>query len=456
MSRIDGFHGEVIDPSHSGYDEARAIWNGLIDRRPFVIARPLDASDVAAAVRFARARELEIAVRGGGHNVAGTAVCDDGIVIDLGSMRQVAVDTGARSAAVQGGALWRDVDTATQDHGLAVTGGIVSHTGVAGLTLGGGIGWLMRERGLTADNLVATEVVTADGEIVRASAEERPELFWALRGGGGNFGIVTTFEFALRPVGPEVLAGPVFWAADDTDKVLRFYREYAAEAPRELGTVLKFGTIPPLPVVPAELHWRPAIAINACYTGPPDDAEQVVGPVRSHGSPMVDLLSPKPYLAHQQALDSTVPHGWHYYWKSTNLPELSDGIVDVCADHAFGFDSPRSYAVVFHLGGAIGDVPDDATAYAGRAAAHNININGVWRPGEEELAASETAWTRAFFDALEPYRHGVYVNFLDADDGTTRVREAYGPTTHDRLATIKAEYDPDNVFHLNQNIRPAR
>ena len=447
-------HGTLIQPDDESYDEARAVWNGLIDRRPRLIVRCSGAADVASAVRFARAHGLEIAVRGGGHNVSGTAVCDDGIVIDLSRMRAVWVDPHTRTARVQGGALWGDVDHETQAHGLATTGGIVSHTGVAGLTLGGGIGWVMRKHGLTVDNLRSADVVTATGEFVRASEAENPDLFWALRGGGGNFGIVTSFEFTLHPVGPTVLAGSIYWAAGDTGDVLRFYRNFVRDAPDELGLVVKFGTIPPLSVVPEDLHWRPAVSVGTCYAGPVEEGERVLRPLRDHGKPLLDLVSPKPYLTHQRGLDSTVLHGWHYYWKSTDLPELSDELIDVIVDHAFSAESPRSYTVLFHLGGAVSRVSDDATAYAGRSAPHNINVNGVWRT-DDDYAESETDWTRQFFDALEPYREGVYVNFLDADDDSQRVREAYGERTYHRLAKIKAEFDPDNVFHLNQNIEPT-
>jgi FAD/FMN-containing dehydrogenase len=446
--------GILIRPTDADYDEARGVWNGMINRHPALIVQCSGTADVIVAVNFAREYDLEIAVRGGGHNVAGTAVCDDGIVIDLSAMRAVWIDPLARIARVQGGALWGDVDHEAQAHGLATPGGIVSHTGVAGLTLGGGIGWLMRKHGLTVDNLLSADMVTADGEFIRASEDEHSELFWALRGGGGNFGIVTSFEFALHPVGPTVLAGPVFWSTDDTAAALRFYRDFVRDAPDELGTVVRLGTIPPLSVVPEELHWRPAVAINACYEGPVEEGESVLRPLREHGTPLLDLVSPKPYVAHQSGLDSTVLHGWHYYWKSTDLPELSDDLIDVLVDHAFSTKSPRSYAVLFHLGGAVSRVPGDATAYTGRNAPHNININGVWRP-DEDFAESETAWVRRFFDALKPYREGVYVNFLDVDDDTRRVREAYDEHTYQRLAEIKAEYDPNNVFHLNQNIEPA-
>ena len=284
-------------PTNPGYDTARRIWNGAVDRRPACIARCTGVADVVAAVRFARDHDLEIAVRGGGHNVAGTAVCDDGVVIDLSAMRAVWVDPAGRTARVQGGALWGDVDHETQAHGLATTGGIVGHTGVAGLTLGGGIGFLMRKHGLAVDNLLAAEVVTAEGGIVRASAHEHPDLFWALRGGGGNFGVVTSFRFALHPLGPTVMAGPLFWAADDTTDVLRFYRDFAAEAPDELGSVVRLGTVPPLPVIPEDLHWRPAIAVACCYTGAVEDGERAVRALRRLGTPLAQRLALRPGAA---------------------------------------------------------------------------------------------------------------------------------------------------------------
>ena len=456
-AQIDGFRGHSISPDHADYDSARAVWNGAIDRRPHLIARCIGTADVIGAVRFARDHDLEIAVRGGGHNVAGTAVCDDGLVVDLSAMRAVWVDPAERTAHVQGGALWGDVDHETQVHGLATTGGIIGHTGVAGLTLGGGIGFLMRKHGLTVDNLLAAEVVTADGSVVRADADEHPDLFWALRGGGGNFGIVTSFRFALHPVGPTVLAGPIFWAADDTRDVLRFYRELAGAAPDELGSVIRLGTVPPLPGIPEELHWRPAIAVICCHVGPPDEGDRAVRALRRFGTPLVDLLAPSSYVAFQGGMDDTVPHGWRYYWKATNLAGLSDDAIAVIADHAFAAGSPRSYAAMFHLGGAVARVPADATAYAARDVAHNIVIDAAWLPEQgEEQAAAETAWARRFLEALEPHRAGgVYVNFLDSDDESSRIREAYDDRVYPRLVDVKAAYDPENVFHHNRNIPPS-
>jgi FAD/FMN-containing dehydrogenase len=450
------FRGELLLPTSPGYDTDRRIWNGAIDRRPACIARCRGAADVAAAVLFARDRGLEIAVRGGGHNVAGTAVCDDGIQIDLSAMRAVSVDPVERTALVQGGALWGDVDHETQAHGLATTGGIVGHTGVGGVSLGGGIGWLMRKHGLTVDNLVEAEVVTAEGEIVLVSADDHPDLFWALRGGGGNFGVVSAFRFALHPVGPTVIAGPVFWAAEDTTDVLRFYREFVAAAPDELGNVIRLGTIPPLPVIDEALHFRPAVAVGSCYAGPVEDGERAVRALREFGTPLVDLVGPTRYVDHQSGLDDTVPHGWHYYWKATNLAGLSDEVIDVVAEHAYAATSPRSYAAIFHLGGAVARAPREATAYAARDVEHNIVIDAAWLPEEDgTVGAVETAWARTFLDALQPHRAGVYVNFLDADDDPSRVREAYGDETYRRLAEVKAKYDPENVFHHNKNIQPA-
>jgi FAD/FMN-containing dehydrogenase len=456
---IPGFRGAVITAQHADYDDARGIWNGAVDRRPRLIARCTGTADVAAAVRFARDRDLEIAVRGGGHNVAGTALCDEGIVIDLSAMRAVAVDPDNRTAHVQGGALWGDVDHETQWHGLATTGGIVGHTGVGGLSLGGGIGWLMRKHGLTVDNLLEAEVVTAEGAIIRASDEEHPDLFWALRGGGGNFGVVSSFRFALHPVGPTVTAGPVFWAADDTTDVLRFYRDFVADAPDELGTVIRLGTIPPLPVISDELHFRPAIAVGCCYAGPVADGERAVRALREFGTPLVDLVGPKLYVDHQSGLDDTVPHGWHYYWKATSLGGLPDQVIDAVAAHAYRAGSPRSYAAMFHMSGAVARVPRDATAYPDRDAAHNLIIDAAWLPEQDDtVGSSETEWAGAFLQALQalqPERAGVYVNFLDADDDTSRIREAYGDDTFERLAKVKAKYDPENVFHNNKNIQPS-
>ncbi len=450
---IDAFRGQLIGADNADYDTARAVWNGAIDRRPRLIARCIGTADVVAAVRCARDHGMEIAIRGGGHNVAGTAVCDDGIVIDLSAMRAVRVDADNRWAWVQGGALWGDVDGETQAHGLATTGGIVSHTGVAGLTLGGGVGWLMRKHGLAVDNLIAVDVVTAEGDLLRASEHEHPDLFWAVRGGGGNFGVVTSFEFRLHTVGPTVLAGPILWDATDVTEVLRVYRDFIRDAPDELGTVVRFGTAPPLPIIPEDLHWHPVVMVGTCYAGPVEDGERVLRPLRAARTPLLDRIGPTPYVGFQGALDSTVVHGWSYYWKSTHLPELGDDLIDVIASHAFSCSSPRSYVAMFHLGGAVSRVAKGATAFGNRRAAHAITLDAAWRPGEG-LGGRDTAWTKEFFAALAPFREGVYVNFLGGDEDPGRVREAYGDSIYERLVDVKTTYDPDNVFHYNQNIRP--
>ena len=309
----DSFTGALLTPGDAGYDEARRVWNGAIDRHPALIARCANVADVVAALRHARERGLVVAVRGGGHGVAGLAVCDDGVVIDLSAMRGIAVDPATRTACAQAGVLWGELDAATQEHGLATVGGIVTHTGIAGLTLGGGIGWLMRRHGATVDNLLAAEVVTADGAVARASADEHPELFWGLRGGGGNFGIVTSFEYGLHAVGPTVLAGPLFYALEDGPEVLRHYRDCVAQAPDELTTILTLRQAPPLPFLPAEVHGRPVVSVAVCYAGAIERGEQVLAPLRRFGAPIVDAIAPRPYVELQSVFNAGVPHGWHYY-----------------------------------------------------------------------------------------------------------------------------------------------
>jgi hypothetical protein len=455
LGGMSGFRGRLIGRDHADYDNARKVWNGAVDRRPRLIAQCSGTTDVVDAVCLARDQDLEMAIRGGGHNVAGTAVCDDGIVIDLSAMRGVRVDPAGRRAWVQAGALWGDVDRETQAHGLATTGGIVSHTGVAGLALGGGLGWLMRKHGLTVDNILAVDVVTASGELLRASEDEHPDLFWALRGGGGNFGVATAFEFRLHPVGPTVLAGPILWEAADVRKVLCSYRDFVRDVPDELGTVVRFGATPAVPAIPEGLHGRPVVMVGTCYAGPMEDGEHWLRPFRASPTPLLDLVGPVPYVGVQCALDSTVPHGWSYYWKSTHLPELRSDLIDVIAEHAFSCSSPRSYAAMFHMKGAVSRAAAGATAFGNRQAAHAITIDGVWRSGED-FADRETAWTKRLFTALGRFRDGVYVNFLGADEGPDRVREAYGDPIYDRLVDVKTRYDPDNVFHHNQNIGPRR
>jgi FAD/FMN-containing dehydrogenase len=438
----------LIGPDDAGYDEARKVWNGAIDRRPALIARCREPADVTAALRLARERELPIAVRGGGHGVAGTAVCDDGLVIDLSPMKGIAVDPGARTTRAQGGVLWGELDAATQAHGLATVGGIVTHTGIAGLTLGGGIGWLMRRHGATVDNLLGAEVVTVDGDLIAADEE----LLWGLRGGGGNFGVVTSFEFRVHDLGPTVLAGPLYYALEDGPEVLRFFRDFIAEAPDELTTIVNLRPAPPLPVLPRELHGRPVVAIAACWAGDPEAGERALAPLRAHGRPLIDLVAPRPYVELQALFDPAVPHGWHYYWKSWELPPLTDAAIDTLVERAAVITSPRSYIIIFQLGGAMAR-PPHGTAFGQRSEGHDVNINAVWLADDPD-AETHVAWTRDTFAALEPHGLGrAYVNFM-ADEGSDRVRAAYGEETYARLVALKRAYDPENLLRLNQNIAP--
>ncbi len=447
------FLGELVRPDDPTYDDTRKVWNGHIDRRPALIARCRGVADVIAAVRFAREHDLLTAVRGGGHAVAGHALCDDGIVIDLSLMTGSRVDPLARTIRVEGGCLNAHVDRESQAFGLAVTGGIVSHTGVAGLTLGGGIGNVMRKFGLTIDNLRSCDVVTADGDFVVASEQENPELFWGLRGGGGNFGIVTSFEFQLHPLGPTVLAGLLAWPMDDAPRVLRFLRDFVADAPDEIGLMGNLRLAPPLPVVPQELHGKPIVGLIPTYAGPVAEGEAAFRTLRDLPPPPVDTFVPKPYVVHQKMLDPTAPHGRHYYWKSHTLGPLTDDMIDVVVEQAAGITSPLSTVPIFTLGGAVARVPEDATAFPNRDAAHDINIVSSWLPDDPE-PDRHIEWVRSFFGALEPYSKGVYVNFT-SDETTERTRSAaYSPEQWARLVSLKAKYDPTNFFRMNANIPP--
>jgi FAD/FMN-containing dehydrogenase len=445
------FRGQLIRPGDASYDEHRKVWNGSIDRRPALIARCTGVADVIEAVRFARGSQLPVAVRSGGHSFPGLSVADNAIVIDLRQMRGIRVDPEARTARVQAGALWEDVDHETQAFGLAMTGGIVTHTGVAGLTLGGGIGWLQRKLGLTIDHLLRVDVVTAQGELVRASEQENADLFWGVRGGGGNFGIVTEFEFRLHPVGPTVVAGPVFWPISESPKVLRFYRDWIAEGPDELMTLVMHRKAPPLPFVPAELHGKLIVGVASCYAGPVEEGEKVVRPLKELGSPVVDACVPKPYITHQAMLNPSFPHDWWYYVRSCDVAELTDDVIDITVEHSMQIQSPDTSFPIWQLGGAVSRVDDDATAFNNRHAGHAFNIVGVTRT--QQGFGEEREWARGFWSALEPHHTSVYVNFL-MEEGEERIREAYGPEKYDRLKALKRKYDPDNFFRINQNIPP--
>lgn len=449
------FLGELITPEDPSYDTARQVWNGEIQRRPSLIARCHGTTDVSRAVRFCREHGYDATVRGGAHAVAGHAVADGSVLIDLSAMTGTHVDPLRRTVTAQGGCLNEHLDRETQQHGLAVTGGFVSHTGIGGLTLGGGIGHLMRKLGLAIDALVACEVVLADGRVVTASAEENPELFWGLRGGGGNFGVVTNFTFQLQPVGPTVLAGLLAWPADKAPAVLAFFRDFIADAPDEVGLMGNLRLAPPLPAFPTEMHGKPIVGMVATYAGPVEEGERVFAPLRDFMDPVVDVIAPKPYTMHQKMLNAAVPHGRHYYWKSHRLGPLTDPVIDIMCDQLAQITSPMSSVPVFSFGGAVGRVPEDETAFPHRDAAHDLNIVGSWLPEQTGEADRHKAWVRGFFDALAPYSRGVYVNFT-SDDAAERVTSAYSATQWTRLTALKAQVDPDNFFHHNANIPPAR
>ena len=450
------FGGQALTPGHPDYDQARSIWNGAIDRTPAVIARCTTAGQVADAIRFARASGLEIAIRGGGHNYAGHAVCTGGVMIHLGGMNGVSVDPAARRAVCGGGATWADVDAATQQHGLATPGGFISHTGVAGLTLGGGIGWLTKKAGLSCDNLVAADLVTADSRVVHASKDENPDLFWALRGGGGNFGVVTSFEFALHPVGPLVNLGLFFFGLENGPEALRFSRDFIKTLPPEATGFLGIGlSAPPAPFVPEEYRFRPGHALLVVGFGSAEEHQATVAPIRKAVTPLFELVTPIPFVALQQMFNESATWGLLGYEKALYLDELSDAAITVIGEHVPKKRSLLSFCPTFTLDGAYRRPGDADTAFGGsRSAGYVFNIEGASLDRDEYEA--DRVWVRNFWDAMRPYATGAggYVNFM-AEADEDRVRASYGADKYMRLAGIKAEYDPDNVFHLNANIKPA-
>ena len=446
--------GDLIQPDDPTYDDVRAVWNAMIDKHPALIARCTNSDDVIQAVNFARDNDVLLSVRGSGHNVAGSAVCDGGLMIDLAPMKDIAVDLENGTATAQPGVVFGELDQATQLAGLAVPSGIVSETGIAGLTLGGGFGWLSRKYGFTCDNLISAEVVTAGGELLTASSSENSDLFWGIRGGGGNFGIVTSFTFQLQAVGPDVMAGLILYPIEAAAEVLRFFRDYTASTPEELGTLAVFRLAPPAPFIPEALHGTPVLAIIVCYVGDIEEGGRVLQPLREFGSPIIDAIKPKPFIAHNTSLDPGQPSGMHYYWKSEYITEIADEAIDELVDAAANMTSPYSRLALFQLGGAIQQHDEQAMAVSHRNAEYIIAINTGWADAQD--SEHEMKWTHDLWTAIRPYSSGgVYVNFLSEDDGEDRVRAAYGAAKFERLIQLKSKYDPQNLFRMNKNIQPA-
>jgi FAD/FMN-containing dehydrogenase len=447
-----GFRGPIMRPGEPLYDATRRVWNGMIDRKPALIARPSGVTDVIHAVNVAREHGWLLSIRGGGHNVSGNAVADGGLMLDMSLLKGMRVDPAHRTARAQAGLTWGEFDRETQAFGLACTGGQISTTGIRGLTLGGGIGNLMRRCGLTVDNLLSADVVTADGRFVTASAEENTDLYWGLRGGGGNFGVVTSFEYRLHEVGPIVLGGMVLYPAEVGRDLLEFFRDWASSAPDELTATAAFLTAPPAPFVPPDLQLKPAAAVLICYAGSVEDGEKAVASLRAFRQPAVDLIGPMPYTAVQQLLDAAAPFGMQVYVKSAHLTGLPDPAVDAIVSYAAQATSPLSVIPISPLGGAVKRVDENATAFGHRNTVFDIQIFGAWMdPSEYDPHVS---WVRGFADALKPFTNGVYVNEL-GNEGEARVREAYNPESYRRLQALKQRYDPTNFFRLNQNIKPA-
>ena len=447
--------GKVITPDDADYDTARIQWNNDVDRRPTAVARCVSPADIAAALTFAREQALEISVRGGGHAFSGAGVCDGGLMIDLSAMRRVSICAAGGLAEVGGGATVAELDAATQTHGLAVPAGVISHTGVGGLTLGGGIGWLTHKAGLSIDNLVSVDVVLANGRYVHASADEHADLFWAVRGGGGNFGVVTTFEFRLHQVGPQVHLGLFFWGLDDGEQVLRLARDVVPGLPADAGAQIVIGlNAPPAPFVPPQYHFIPGYLLMVVGFSSAEEHAQLVAPIRE-ALPLFELVTPIPYTALQRTLDETAPWGLLGYQEVIYLDELTDDVIATIVKRMPHKSSPMSFCLVFRLDGAYSATGDDDTAFGGgRAPRYVINIAGIGHT--PELLTADRAWVRSVWSALRSFAtdSGGYVNSMTNDD-EDRVRASYGPAKYERLARIKSKYDPDNTFHLNANIKPA-
>ena len=446
----ESLRGELIGMEDAGYDDARSLWNAMIDRRPALIARCLGVADVAACVNFARAHGLILSIKGGGHNIAGLAVCEGGLMLDMSRMRGVWVDPTRRTANAQAGCLLGDVDRETQVHGLAAVLGFVSNTGIAGLTLGGGFGYLTRRFGWTSDNVLSIDLVTAGGRVVRASERENSDLYWGLRGGGGNFGVVTSFEYKLYPIGPEVMAGAVAWRAEDAAKVLEMYQTLTEHAPPELTCVAVLRIAPPAPWLSKDVHGKPIVAIFVCDTGPITESANRVAPIKAFGTPVGDILQPRSYVSQQNLLDATQPKGRRYYWKSEYLPKLDGKMLAQAIEHAKRIVSPHSGIVLFPLDGALNRLPDDHSSVGNRDAAAVFNVTASWDKPEDDKANIQ--WARSAWQDMRSFSTGgTYVNFLTEEEGDERIRAAYGKN-YERLVEVKTKWDPENLFQINKNI----
>ncbi|VIO79012.1 6-hydroxy-D-nicotine oxidase [Bradyrhizobium ivorense] len=445
--------GTLLQPSDAGYHEARSIWNGMIAREPALIARVSGASDVVSCVNFARENGLPLSIRGGGHNIAGAALCDRGLMIDMSLRRSVRVDPDRRIVRAEGGAIWGDVDHESQPFGLVVPGGIVSNTGVAGFTMGGGFGWTSRKYAYAADNLTSVDIVTADGERLQASETENADLFWALRGGGGNFGAVTSFEFRAHPHGPQALCGMIVYPMVQARDVAHQFRRITATAPDELCCLLILRIAPPAPFLPEELHGKAIAAIAVCWTGDPAAGQDVIRALKSFGKPAADTITVKPFIAHQTLLDSGQPFGRRYYWKSDFFADMRERLIDAMVEHAERITSPHSAALFMHMGGAPAQLDRGLNAVGFRTAQYVLNVQAAWENPQEDRRHIE--WAREYWAAIHPFSSGTgYINFMTEDEGDTRVRAAYGNRLYERLAEIKARFDPGNLFHGAQNIPP--
>jgi FAD/FMN-containing dehydrogenase len=435
--------GQVLAPGEADYDTARSVWNGMVDRRPALIATCRAASDVIAIVNFAHDHGLLLSVRGGGHNVAGLALCDGGVTIDLSLMRSIRVDPDARTVRAEAGVTWGELDREALAFGLATTGGMVSTTGIAGLTLGGGLGWPMARHGLASDNLLSVDIVTADAKLLTASSSQHEDLFWALRGGGGNFGVVTSFKYQLHPMSSAITGGMVLYPMEQARDLLRFYRDYSKGTPDDLTVFAGLLTTP---------DGLDVAAILAAWFGPVSDAAQHLDPIRRFGTPVADLIGPMSYPQLQTMFDAATPHGMRRYWKSGYFPEISDELIDVVLKHAAVKTSPYSFILILHMHGKAMRAAPDATAFGARREQWDFDIIPQWQSPEEDI--KHIGWARSFWNEAEPFTRGVYTNHLDTDDGALRVRAAYGGN-HERLASIKRKYDPANLFRVNHNIVPA-